>query len=298
MHLPWKRPVESNWRFEYKYRISPWQYHQVRNALVPYMMPDEHTRVAPADRYLVRSLYFDTYDYQAFHEKMGGDFGRIKIRIRSYTKTMSEETPIRVELKTRRGSAMEKFSSFVPAAYYTEFIQTGHWPAEDSPVLTEFERLYYLRALRPKLLVEYHREGLKSRSREDLRITFDFDVHSAGTATLFPETIFFRDHHPNVITLEIKCRNQQPTWLSKLVRQHGLKWVANSKYTRGIEVSRPDVITPMWSQGYADTGIAALKRMHRQHQAPSFSASETLATPGSLWASNKFSNINKSRESD
>jgi hypothetical protein len=224
----------------------------MRNALVPYMVSDEFSTATPSGTYLVRSLYYDTYDYQAYHEKMGGDYGRIKIRIRSYSKTMADDTPIRVELKTRRGTAMEKFSSFVPASYYTAFMDTHHWPGQDSPVLTEFERLYHLRILRPKLLVEYQREGLKTRGHEDLRITFDRHVHSAASDSLFPKSCFFRPHNPAEIIMEIKCRNQQPDWLLRLIRRHGLKWVANSKYVRGIEVSRPDAVTPMWSQGYAD----------------------------------------------
>lgn len=252
-----KKPVWSNWRFELKYRISVQQYHQVRSALVPYMEPDPYTYGAPGSSYLVRSLYYDTYDYKAYHEKMGGDYGRTKLRIRTYTKAAGENQPVRVELKTRRGSAMEKFSTFVPAADCRTFLQTRHWPPHDSPVLTEFERLLHLRALRPNLLVEYQREGLQSRQREDLRITFDHHVHSAASALLYPGNPFFRQHHPHTIILEIKCRNQQPHWLTKLIKVHRLKFVANSKYTQGIEIARPDVVTPTWSSGFTDMPSSA-----------------------------------------
>ncbi|EEG78406.1 polyphosphate polymerase domain-containing protein [Dethiobacter alkaliphilus] len=252
MKFPAKKEKWGTWRFELKYRISQWQYYQIKNAITPYMKPDEFTLAQLGGAYLVRSLYYDTHNYQAYHEKIGGDFGRIKIRTRSYTDIADENTKIRVELKTKRGSAMEKFSSFVPYSSYAAFMETGHWPAYDSPVLTEFERLYYLRTLKPKLLVQYRRLGLKSRFGENLRITFDMDVRSADSSSLFPATPFFRVHDPNLIILEIKCQSEQPQWLSKLVKQYGLKIVANSKYTRGIEISRPDAVTPMWSQGFAN----------------------------------------------
>lgn len=248
-----KKAEKYNWRFELKYRISPWQYNCVKNALQPYMQLDDYTLVSPSDGYLVRSLYFDTFDYKAYHEKMGGDFGRIKIRVRSYTDLESENLPLRVELKTRRGSAMEKFSTFIPAQAFAEFLKTWHWPESidrNDPVLMEFERLLHLRALRPKILVTYQREGFTSRSREDLRITFDHHVRSASASSLFPQNPFFRDHHRHVTILEIKCRNQRPVWLTEIVKRHNLKVVANSKYTQGIEVVRPDVVNPMWSQGY------------------------------------------------
>ncbi|MDW7651816.1 MAG: VTC domain-containing protein [Bacillota bacterium] len=95
--------------------------------------------------------------------------------------------------------------------------------------------------------------GLKSRQMEDLRITFDQDVRSSSASLLFPRQPFFRTHNKNEIILEIKCRNEQPARLTKIVRRHGLKVVANSKFTQGIEMSRPDVVTPMWSQGYIST---------------------------------------------
>lgn len=252
-----KREVWSTWRFEHKYRIPALQYYQIRNAMTPHMEPDEFT--VDQGEYLVRSLYFDTDRYQAYHEKINGDFGRIKIRVRSYAATHREDAPLRVELKTRRGAAMEKFSSFVPLSSYQAFMETGHWPEhEDSSVLTEFARLYHLRTLRPKLLIQYQREGLVSRRREDLRITFDHHVESCSATEIFPAHTYFRPHHPETVILEIKCKNDQPVWLSRLVRQHGLKLVASSKYAMGVEISRPDVVTPMWSQGYTDPPDKAL----------------------------------------
>jgi len=243
-----KREVWSTWRFELKYKLPIQRYHEIRNAMVPHMEPDEFTM--DKNEYLVRSLYFDTHHYQAYHEKINGDFGRIKIRVRAYTDQKSMDAPLRVELKTRRGAAMEKFSSFVPYYAYDEFMRTGHWPeTEESPVLTEFARLYHLRTLRPKLLVQYLREGLVSRRREDLRITFDREVSSCSADEIFPDHSFFRKHHPETLILEIKCKQEQPRWLTSLIRDHGLKVMANSKYTQGVEFSRPDVVTPMWSLG-------------------------------------------------
>jgi hypothetical protein len=35
-----------------------------------------------------------------------------------------------------------------------------------------------------------------------------------------------------------------PTWLEKLVRGHGLKVIANSKYTQSIQIARHDLHHP------------------------------------------------------
>jgi len=235
----------KSWRFELKYRLTPTQYHMLKSALVPYMEPDQYTRGADHGRYLVRSLYFDTDTYRAYHEKLAGDFSRVKMRLRSYHDT-DEGTPVRVELKTRRGLVMEKHRCFVSASDCDFFFEEWHWPATDDPVLVEFERLLHLGARRPKVLVEYKREGLEDRSGGDLRITFDHDVRSASASSIFPDRPFFRDHHLHQIIMEVKFRLPPSSWLTALVKRYGLKFVANSKYTRAVEVSQPDVIVPAW----------------------------------------------------
>lgn len=244
-----QQEIITSRRFESKYRISKHQYYGVKNALMPFMQLDPFTSVTPNKKYLVRSLYFDTLDYQAYYEKISGDCDRVKFRIRTYTETIEDNPTIRVELKVRKGVMMEKFSSFVKAFQYQEFMNSWHWPLENDPVLDEFERNLHLKHLQPKILVEYHREGFQSRSREDLRITFDHQVRSAFSTSLFPNKVFFRPHHPHIIILEIKHYEKQPNWLRRIVQQHNLKIIANSKYAQGIEVARPDLVTPSWSNG-------------------------------------------------
>ncbi len=231
------------WRFEYKYRLNVWQYYQLKNALTPYFRMDDFTRKTPRGRYLVRSLYFDNDQFQAYFEKIEGNFGRIKCRIRTYT-TSIENTPVlRAELKNRWGESIEKYSTFITPEDYLGFMHNRHWPDHSNPVLEEFERIYYLRAMRPKVLVEYYREGYVPRTNGDLRITLDHHVRSCSTDTLFPKTQLFKAHHNNIVVLEIKCRRKQPAWLSQLVRQHNLKYIANSKYAQGVEAVCPDLVS-------------------------------------------------------
>jgi SPX domain protein involved in polyphosphate accumulation len=246
---PIQQEIITSRRFESKYRISIHQYHQIKNALVPYMQFDKFTDATPKKRYLVRSLYFDTFDYQAYFEKISGDCNRVKFRIRTYTEDIEDRPTIRVELKVRKGVMMEKYGYFVTASQYKDFLDGWHWPLENNPVLNEFERNLQIKHLRPKVLVEYLREGFQSRCRENVRITFDHQVKSACSTSLFPKRGFFRSHHPYTIILEIKQYEKQPGWLRNIVQQHSLKIEANSKYAQGIEVARPDLVTPSWSNG-------------------------------------------------
>ena len=51
--------------------------------------------------YRVRSLYFDTPDYMAYHSKMAGDAVRHKIRARVYGEDPNVARGVRLEVKSR-----------------------------------------------------------------------------------------------------------------------------------------------------------------------------------------------------
>ncbi len=235
----------SSWRFEWKYRLDIQQYYRLRSALVPYVEPDPYTRRAPDGRYLVRSLYYDTYDYQLFDQKMAGDSQRVKFRLRTYDDQPRHNTAIKVELKVRTADAMKKYTASVSIDDYWHFQRHRYWPADDHPVLNEFARGVQLRALQAQVLIDYRRQGFQDRSREGIRVTFDHRVCSLTSGTLFPVgEPFFRQHHPLGVVFEVKCRHQRPAWLRRLVQAHGLRVIANSKFTQGIQSARHDLYRP------------------------------------------------------
>ncbi len=237
----------DNWRFEYKYRLTYQQYICVRSAILPFMKKDRYSLVRPGGCYPVRSLYFDTDDLNNYEEKVNGDCDRVKLRIRSYSKTPPEGMNLRVELKARKGMVMEKHSTWIDHQAYREFMAESHWKKLADVVLQEFERYLHLKSQNPKIIVEYQREGYLSRGRESLRITFDHKVKSAHASNLFPEQAFFRQHYPGFVIMEIKCDKQQPPWLRELVRVQALCIVPNSKYSQGIEIALPEVVRSTWS---------------------------------------------------
>lgn len=242
--FPELKYLQSDWRFEYKYRLTYPCYLQIRSYILPSMRMDEYSRAAPRNRYMVRSLYLDSDTFTNYVEKVHGDSDRVKLRIRTYSASPSGNSPLRVEFKARRGIAVEKHSTWITLEDYRIFAEKKHWPDSSEPILVEFERYVHLKTLRPKIIVEYMREGYRARSGENLRITFDHQVRSAHADTLFPRDPFFRAHHPGKIVLEVKCDEVQPAWLGRMVTQFGLRPCTNSKYIQGINASRVDVVTP------------------------------------------------------
>jgi len=237
----------NEWRFEYKYRVSPAQYFALKAAIRPYTRQDAYSLIAPQGRYLVRSLYFDSPDLRAYQEKVDGDCDRVKLRIRTYARSLAEKPDLRVEMKARKGMSMEKHGAFISADQYTAFMRSGSWAATDVPVLLEFERYQRLKGLVPLIVVEYRREGFIARGQQGLRLTFDHQVCCARADSLFPPAPVFRALRRGAIIFEIKCDKSQPAWLRTLVQAHGLRIMANSKFAQGIEAARPELVQPGWS---------------------------------------------------
>jgi len=139
---------------------------------------------------------------------------------------------------------MIKYSTHVDAAEYGHFVRTGSWPGYENDIVNEFERLRRVQHLVPVCLVQYRREGFAARDGSAVRLTIDHDVESTRASWLFPEKPVLKPHRPRRTIFEIKTRAGEPEWLQEIVRKHKLKLTSNSKYWQGIEIIRPNMVTP------------------------------------------------------
>jgi SPX domain protein involved in polyphosphate accumulation len=222
-------------RFEYKYRLDDFEYRMVRNALAWATRRDGPSRRAPRGRYFVRSLYYDSVDFQAYFEKITGVPDRVKLRVRSYWSCPRKARFLNYEIKTRSGSLVGKHVAPVRPEEHEHFANTRSWSTSANAVLDEFRRLVLLRGLEPCLLVDYEREALIPHDGGDLRITFDHDMRFAQARELYPRGCYFVRPHPRWIVMEIKVRETRSAWLEDLVARYELKSLPNSKYALGIE---------------------------------------------------------------
>lgn len=239
--------LSSETRYERKYRCTYQQYFAVKNALYAYIQPDPFTKSSPLNQYVVRSLYFDSYNFPILLEKINGNCSRFKFRIRTYGDSAQHSPDIRVEIKVRQANLTKKFGAFIDQAACMQFLRRRHFSNHDNQVLTEFERQVHARSLFPKTLVEYRREGFNSKWRENIRITFDHKMKCASAKTLFPEQISWQALLDPIVVLEIKHQEQLPKWLLKIIRDNDLRMVSNSKFALGMFNSRRDLIFPGWS---------------------------------------------------
>jgi|TARA_B100001964_G_C14178020_1_gene574786 SPX domain protein involved in polyphosphate accumulation len=221
-------------RFEAKYILDHFRYYRIRNALSALCRLDRFSQASPDRCYLVRTLYFDTVDYNAYSEKLAGTYERNKIRIRSYSRNRDEALVLKAEQKRRFGKKIVKYVSKISLDQYDRFMQRRSWGETEDPILIDLERIVRQKDLRPVTLVEYDREAYTARDGSGVRISFDHDVRYSKGGDLFCFKDKLRKDLSNSVILEIKTDSDNIPWLSQLVRQHSLGAEPNSKYVNAI----------------------------------------------------------------
>lgn len=136
--------------------------------------------------YIVRSLYFDTPDYMAYHEKVLGTAVRHKLRIRVYGEDPERESPfVRLEIKSRVIGFIHKTTARVARADYPaieEALRRRTLPPERlmaDPAVRAFFRLQRQFNFEPKVIVQYRRRAFERPELRRVRVSFDDELFAS-----------------------------------------------------------------------------------------------------------------------
>jgi hypothetical protein len=213
---------------------------------------DLDPHAAERGSYLVRSLYLDTPNWQAWHDKDAGLAHRHKQRVRTYLPDEDAAVgAVKFEIKIRGNDRIRKHVVAVPAALHEQLrpsLQGHRLPSLGDLArwtsLHEFYRLKQLHARRGRIVVQYRRVAFRDRAQPSVRITFDDDLRAALASDLA--------QHPRRLTpcgpaqlgvLEIKVQDSLPRWLHVVIRRYRLRPQPLSKYhlAVGAKVLLPSV---------------------------------------------------------
>ena len=160
-------------RFEVKYLVPSELKTEVTHRVRAYTRPDPNLPKGQHD-YRVRSLYFDTADFDAYHEKQAGLLRRSKFRVRTYPGT---EPVWFLERKQRFSNRITKPKTRLTRDQY-EALMMGRLPRfEEQPeVMQQFLRESARARLWPQLYIEYRRRPLVGKFDTRLRVTMDEDI--------------------------------------------------------------------------------------------------------------------------
>jgi hypothetical protein len=227
-------------RLETKYLVDRTQRTALGRDLRALMRRDAH---AGGDgSYVVRSLYLDTPDYRAYHEKLQGVAVRHKLRARVYGDP-ARAPAVRLEVKSRTQNYIHKLALDVPRAEWKEIegalfrraAPPAAWLAAN-PAAREFFRIQRQWAMEPKVLIEYRREALERRELGRTRVNFDFELRATRDLSLLGELRGARQILGcGRAIFEIKVDGGQlPFWLHMLIAKYDLQNEAISKYCYAV----------------------------------------------------------------
>jgi len=245
-------------RYEYKYFVPNNKLDLLRGLIKPFTELDKFAASRPEQEYTVRSIYFDTPDFECYHTKIDGQKHRNKVRLRGYNKEKSTNT-VFLEIKRKyeapilKNRAPMKYG-FAKSLFYGVnpelFIQNTEKFEEARNNASKFMYNIYARKMRPVVCVIYEREPYLSRSKDqsnNLRITFDKNLRGTPYPTV--DELYREERSRSAIQgifiLEVKFNRYYPEWMKPIIGMLGLVKESASKYCLcidahpSIDVHRP-----------------------------------------------------------
>ncbi len=217
---------ETKFRHELKHYINYSDWMQLRGRLKHLAKPDENT--GPTGGYMVRSLYFDNYRDKAVTEKLMGASRREKFRFRYY---QEDDSFIRLEKKSKLKRLVGKETVELSATECTDILNGDYGMLMDTshPLLAELYTKIVTQQLRPRTIVDYHREAYVYKPG-NVRITIDSNIRTSEHVHDFLDPKCVTIPSANIVLLEIKFDEFLPDIMRDAVQIGDRRETEFSKY--------------------------------------------------------------------
>ncbi|MCE5236266.1 MAG: polyphosphate polymerase domain-containing protein [Clostridiaceae bacterium] len=221
--------VNTKYRHELKYYLNRGDYELLSNRLRLTLEQDRYAKLREGE-YFIRSLYFDDIDDSAFREKLAGENGRDKYRLRIYN---MKDDVVKLERKHKENGYILKESLALSRGEAESLIagDYGVLLSREEPFARRMYRTFTTSLYKPRVLVDYTREAY-TFSVEDVRVTFDKNVRTGfRSVDLFnPNTITYPAVSGYDMVLEVKFNRYLPTYVRALLQVDAHARSAISKY--------------------------------------------------------------------
>jgi hypothetical protein len=229
-------------KYEFKYIVPVSKLEELRESILPYMELDPYAAAMPNGEYTVRSIYYDTSNFDYFWEKVDGYKIRKKIRIRGYNDQLGHDT-VFMEIKRKFKEPIEKDRERLTFEVMKRLMAgegADAYGEEGSShgVNGAGKFLYhvYRNNLKPVVLVIYEREAFQDRFTKEIRVTLDKNLRSIaypGLDDLYSEK-GVKPAIPGRFILEVKFKGNFPGWLRPITGRLGLIRRSASKYVFSV----------------------------------------------------------------
>ena len=229
-------------RFEFKYVLPRPLMEQFEGELQYFVQLDPFVEQQENNVYLVRSLYFDGPEFEAYYDKLDGLRTREKFRLRTYATGPEEKSPRFLEIKGRHNNLVFKHRSPLSERKFDtsssgEHIADSILSALDAGELKDRFTYFLLRKrIEPVILIDYVRRPYISKYDPEFRVTFDSDLAATRSDCLFPgDRSITRKLIPGYCVMEVKFRFHLPSWFHRLLQSWELERTSISKVCTGIK---------------------------------------------------------------
>ncbi len=226
-------------RYEFKYLIKNKHAKIIFNESLNFM---DHDKYATKDYgYFVRSLYFDNIDFDNFFEKVDGVKFRKKFRIRTYASKETIDSKVYLESKGRVQDRIFKKRYKIDCSdlnFFSKNIDINYIlkKYKNNSLIQEFVFDILRKNIKPRILIDYNRKPLVNKNGLYFRLTFDNDLKSSKTNSLFHDNQFFLSNKckPGYTILEVKFERSIPAWFHRTIQAYDLRRQSISKFVYGV----------------------------------------------------------------
>ena len=205
------------YRNEIKFIISKTMAEVLKQRLSLIMSADTNSYNSD-NSYLIRSLYFDNENSDAYYEKMDGVEYRKKYRIRIYN---FDDKFIRLECKYKHNNMTSKDQILIDKELCIKIIdgKIDEIDLTKDNLLRQFALDYRLNRLEPSIIVDYNRVAFTYHV-SDVRITFDSQIKSGMyNYNLFDKNATtYRVIDDNQMVLEVKFNEILPESIALILQ--------------------------------------------------------------------------------
>jgi hypothetical protein len=239
-------------RSEFKYVIPLAVRDEIIAALKTLVSADEHGDANA--HYPIISQYYDSIDRACYWEKQEGLKHRRKLRVRVYGQNNGPIAPTAfIEVKHKSDSRGVKRRLNAPMSVAlaladgeSRVFESFRESRYERMVVDEIRSLIIARGFQPNVAIRYDRLAFQGGvGRDDLRITFDYDLRCRFRhLELTPDCQDF-DHYiidRDLCIMELKTIGSVPIWLCKMLSKFKLRPQSFSKYCNAIEKFDPEFV--------------------------------------------------------
>lgn len=222
--------VLKTFRHEFKYVISYEEMLLIRNDLNKILKIDRKD-----NGYMIRSLYFDSINDIDYYDKLGGEYKRKKIRLRTYDVSSNK---VKLEIKQKIDIHQLKESLVINKKDAKEIIRENYdvLLSYDNPVALKIYEILVSNCYKPKVIIEYSRIAYVTDT--NTRITFDFNIKkSDDTSAFFKKNVNYVDvTSPKEVVMEVKFDRFLEPYITEIINKYRTNNQSVSKYVMGRNI--------------------------------------------------------------